>query len=302
MNVLLRGLSVFVVNQFCLKAASYGPISRRILSRPDPGSGLGLGTRRAGPPEMDAWSACGPAPRPPCPEIPRIRKKAHGHGHAPVGLRSILGALAERVRSAARQREPFPDRLIRLSHGRCPRGRPGQTTAKRRSISRLNATSHGSSVATRRRRRDARCIAYAGSRPNATPQRPARSTRNGPTMYGLLATPLSMLRRCLRPSLSAGDHSIRCHPSPHAKCFRACCSSEQFGSSGREQLVLKAKDFGGQTPLKIAKALDENGIKILGTSSEGIDLAEDRERFGGECIGLDRSNNSRQFTQHERLQ
>jgi len=38
--------------------------------------------------------------------------------------------------------------------------------------------------------------------------------------------------------------------------------------------------FGGQTPLKIAKALDENGIKILGTSSEGIDLAEDRERFG----------------------
>ncbi|MGD0037026.1 MAG: carbamoyl-phosphate synthase large subunit [Bacteroidota bacterium] len=38
--------------------------------------------------------------------------------------------------------------------------------------------------------------------------------------------------------------------------------------------------FGGQTPLKIAKALDENGVKILGTLPEGIDLAEDRERFG----------------------
>ncbi|MGD0590249.1 MAG: carbamoyl-phosphate synthase large subunit [Bacteroidota bacterium] len=38
--------------------------------------------------------------------------------------------------------------------------------------------------------------------------------------------------------------------------------------------------FGGQTPLKIAKALDENGVHILGTSPEGIDLAEDRERFG----------------------
>ena len=38
--------------------------------------------------------------------------------------------------------------------------------------------------------------------------------------------------------------------------------------------------FGGQTPLKIAKALDQNGVKILGTSPEGIDLAEDRERFG----------------------
>ena len=38
--------------------------------------------------------------------------------------------------------------------------------------------------------------------------------------------------------------------------------------------------FGGQTPLKIAKALEQNGVKILGTSPEGIDLAEDRERFG----------------------
>lgn len=38
--------------------------------------------------------------------------------------------------------------------------------------------------------------------------------------------------------------------------------------------------FGGQTPLKIAKALEQNGVRILGTSPEGIDLAEDRERFG----------------------
>ena len=38
--------------------------------------------------------------------------------------------------------------------------------------------------------------------------------------------------------------------------------------------------FGGQTPLKIAKALEANGVKILGTSPEGIDIAEDRERFG----------------------
>jgi carbamoyl-phosphate synthase large subunit len=38
--------------------------------------------------------------------------------------------------------------------------------------------------------------------------------------------------------------------------------------------------FGGQTPLKIAKSLEDHGVKILGTSSEGIDIAEDRERFG----------------------
>ena len=38
--------------------------------------------------------------------------------------------------------------------------------------------------------------------------------------------------------------------------------------------------FGGQTPLKLAKALEANGYKILGTTTEGIDLAEDRKRFG----------------------
>jgi carbamoyl-phosphate synthase large subunit len=37
--------------------------------------------------------------------------------------------------------------------------------------------------------------------------------------------------------------------------------------------------FGGQTPLKIAKAISEEGFKILGTSPESIDIAEDRERF-----------------------
>ena len=36
--------------------------------------------------------------------------------------------------------------------------------------------------------------------------------------------------------------------------------------------------FGGQTPLKIAKALEKGGLKILGTTTESIDLAEDRER------------------------
>jgi carbamoyl-phosphate synthase large subunit len=38
--------------------------------------------------------------------------------------------------------------------------------------------------------------------------------------------------------------------------------------------------FGGQTPLKLARALEEQGVRILGTSVEGIDLAEDRRRFG----------------------
>jgi carbamoyl-phosphate synthase large subunit len=37
--------------------------------------------------------------------------------------------------------------------------------------------------------------------------------------------------------------------------------------------------YGGQTPLKLALALEANGVPIIGTSPESIDLAEDRERF-----------------------
>jgi len=37
--------------------------------------------------------------------------------------------------------------------------------------------------------------------------------------------------------------------------------------------------FGGQTPLKLANALEQAGIPILGTTPDAIDLAEDRERF-----------------------
>ena len=37
--------------------------------------------------------------------------------------------------------------------------------------------------------------------------------------------------------------------------------------------------FGGQTPLKLADSLSENGVKILGTNVDAIDRSEDRERF-----------------------
>jgi len=46
--------------------------------------------------------------------------------------------------------------------------------------------------------------------------------------------------------------------------------------------------FGGQTPLKLARGLEAAGIPILGTSPDAIDLAEDRERFAAlvEELGL----------------
>jgi carbamoyl-phosphate synthase large subunit len=47
----------------------------------------------------------------------------------------------------------------------------------------------------------------------------------------------------------------------------------------RGELVGVIVQFGGQTPLKLAAALEKAGIPILGTSPDAIDLAEDRERF-----------------------
>lgn len=45
--------------------------------------------------------------------------------------------------------------------------------------------------------------------------------------------------------------------------------------------------FGGQTPLKLAEALEKNGIPILGTAPDAIDLAEDRDRFQKLLMKLD---------------
>ena len=45
--------------------------------------------------------------------------------------------------------------------------------------------------------------------------------------------------------------------------------------------------FGGQTPLKLALALQEAGVRILGTSPDSIDLAEDRKRFSALLESLD---------------
>ena len=45
--------------------------------------------------------------------------------------------------------------------------------------------------------------------------------------------------------------------------------------------------FGGQTPLKLALALEKAGVPIWGTSPDSIDLAEDRDRFGALLDSLD---------------
>ena len=47
----------------------------------------------------------------------------------------------------------------------------------------------------------------------------------------------------------------------------------------REQPIGVILQFGGQTPLKLARELEANGVRILGTPSDAIDRTEDRERF-----------------------
>ena len=54
----------------------------------------------------------------------------------------------------------------------------------------------------------------------------------------------------------------------------------------KEKPVGAIVQFGGQTPLNLAQELKDNGVKILGTTPESINLAEDRERFREEIMDL----------------
>ena len=69
------------------------------------------------------------------------------------------------------------------------------------------------------------------------------------------------------------DTSDRLYFEPlDAEAVLAVCEREQ-----PEGVVIQ---FGGQTPLKLARAIESAGHRILGTPFDAVDLAEDRERFG----------------------
>ena len=67
------------------------------------------------------------------------------------------------------------------------------------------------------------------------------------------------------------------------------------------ELVGVIVQFGGQTPLKLAQALEDAGIPILGTSPDAIDHAEDRERFAKlvHKLGLKQPDNGIAYTRDE---
>ncbi len=61
--------------------------------------------------------------------------------------------------------------------------------------------------------------------------------------------------------------------------------------------------YGGQTPLKLARALEANGVNIIGTSPDSIDAAEDRERFQHllQNLGLHQPTNRTARTEEETI-
>ncbi|MBS12587.1 MAG: carbamoyl-phosphate synthase large subunit [Gemmatimonadetes bacterium] len=62
--------------------------------------------------------------------------------------------------------------------------------------------------------------------------------------------------------------------------------------------------FGGQTPLNLARSLEKGGLKIVGTSPDSIDLAEDRKQFGAliEDLGIRQPENGTAVSVDEAVQ
>jgi carbamoyl-phosphate synthase large subunit len=68
--------------------------------------------------------------------------------------------------------------------------------------------------------------------------------------------------------------------------FEPLRTEEVLEICAREQPAGVVIQFGGQTPLKLARALEAAGNTILGTPFDAVDLAEDRERFAALCDEL----------------
>ena len=62
--------------------------------------------------------------------------------------------------------------------------------------------------------------------------------------------------------------------------FEPLTAEDVLAVCGQERPEGVIVQFGGQTPLKLARTLEEAGVKLLGTPVDAIDLAEDRGRFG----------------------
>lgn len=86
--------------------------------------------------------------------------------------------------------------------------------------------------------------------------------------------------------------------------FEPLCQEDIMNIIKVEKPIGVVVAFGGQTAIKLTKYLDKNGIKILGTSAESIDIAEDRERFDEllESFGIFRPKGESVMTLDEALE
>ena len=86
--------------------------------------------------------------------------------------------------------------------------------------------------------------------------------------------------------------------------FEPLTPEDVMGVINTEKPVGVVVAFGGQTAIKLTKFLDSQGIRILGTSADSIDLAEDRERFEELCakLNINRPKGLTIFTEEEALE
>jgi carbamoyl-phosphate synthase large subunit len=68
--------------------------------------------------------------------------------------------------------------------------------------------------------------------------------------------------------------------------FEPLRAEEVLEICAREEPIGVLVQFGGQTPLKLARDVEAEGFRILGTPCDAVDLAEDRERFATLCDSL----------------
>ena len=85
--------------------------------------------------------------------------------------------------------------------------------------------------------------------------------------------------------------------------FEPLTPEDVMGVINTEHPIGVVVAFGGQTAIKLTKFLDSQGIRILGTSADSIDLAEDRERFEELCakLNINRPRGLTIFTEEEAI-
>ena len=190
---------------------------------------------------------------------PRARGRARLAAREPAPL--VRGASSSADRSTSRRRARLPARRLAAP----ARSRRARTTSTRPAAS-----------PTRRRRSRAASVVILGSGPNRIGQgiefdyccvhaaQSFRAQGYEAVMVNCNPETVSTDYDTLRPALLRAARR-----GGRARGARA-------GAAGRASCI----QFGGQTPLKLARAIERAGFRILGTPFDAVDLAEDRERFG----------------------